>query len=202
MAYYYRFSSQRYFELRNKRLNQTLSKSEKFELANYEVQLTDYCLWRRKSQLIAIIEAFLNYQIDGYEFNYQFFQIFDGKENTDELESLEELKNVKIDYNYSSSSFGKLMSTIQAGCFLFTLDDEDFTESELRSSINEKYKIFMDYDLSIVTDNLYVLNSNDFSVLRSIMMFFSLLTLASYIMLKPELFAFILNKVLDYKNFH
>ena len=201
MAYFSRFSSQRYLELCNKRLNQTLSKSETFELTDYEVQLTDYCLWQKKSQLIVIIEAFLNYQMDGYEFNYQFFQIFDRKtrENTDRflpVVSVEELKNVKIEHNYSSSEFGKLMYTIQKGCALFTLDDEDFTESELRSSINEKYKIFMDYDLSIVanTDNLYLLNSNnDFVVLKSIMIFFSLLTSAFYIMLKPELFAFFFN---------
>ena len=145
MAYFSRFSSQRYLELCNKRLNQTLSKSETFELVDYEIQLTDYCLWQKKSQLIVIIEAFLNYQIDGYEFNYQFFQIFDGKDkkSTEKFLPVEELKNVKIEHNYSSSAFGKLMYTIQKGCALFTLDDENFTESELRSSINEKYKIFM-----------------------------------------------------------
>ena len=192
---YYPFNGVRYVTLFKKEeqligKDQKLSMSEFVELQSYVSQLENYVLFKTRSQLVFLIETFLNGTVDADEFSEDFSRLTDEQPELKDLflnPSLEIVKDLEIGPEHAFSHFARLKDNIRVGCFLFDQDDEDFPEENLRNLVKEQYAMFLKYDDSIdVTMEEYfelapaTSKSKDDEVLISVMIFFTITTLMVY----------------------
>ena len=213
--YKFSFNFQRYFELRKKRrtliLNdQNLEKLEYDELSDYSRQLVDYLCWKDKNNFLRLIENFLNSELDCLDFDSQFFDLRDSKQELAVSKYFEKIANIdsinidSININNQFYNLIELISGIMIAAQLYqnTLDDDKagFTEERYQETVADlyqRYKKALVYDsaidVEVEVDPLLLENSvnvkyKDNRVLQETMIFFTVITGVAYTFLNPTLF--------------
>jgi hypothetical protein len=134
------YNSEKYIEFLN--YHQELKKQKKSlriqdpikysKLLEYAVQVSDYLHWSQRTEYLQLIENFLNFEINGQEFDNKFSKIVTEIEDKSRLLSKnhEELKRIKPDSK--AFGFGTWISEIYLCCNEFY---SDFDEEENQEQI-------------------------------------------------------------------
>jgi hypothetical protein len=135
-----KYNCEEYIELLN--YQQALKKQNKFlrtqdpikysKLRKYSARISEYLHWSQKNEYLQLIKDFLNFKIDGKEFDNKFSKMVTVIEKKSRLlsKNYEELK--RIEPSSMSLGFGTWISEIYLCCNEFY---SDFNEEEDRTQI-------------------------------------------------------------------
>lgn len=184
----------RYFELANKDkiLNtkgislKDENKSEYFELLDYDIVLEKQGFYENRFQYVDLIKKYIDGEINCYAFQWDFFDLYH--------DHLKILDNLKRNLNQSSSITFSIDSKMENFCSLVEhlvplceFLDEGVTEERFDREIKKIYSDMQNY--APLTSAIY----NDFEVLGSTMIFFTVVTTIAYCFLKPEVYSLLTN---------
>lgn len=204
----FNFNPKRFFELNEKKFlflpaHKELPRSEKLELSYYSNQYFEYLWWQERESFLILVDKFINSEIDSDDFSYEFERLWYEKQKLRTRPSLETLQAVKmpdieeLDYFWgfiqSVSYFSELYDTnMEVSGIQYGL-----TEDAYQIKVDKAYQRFLLYD-SVIDTNIvsdfeltpvdYSVNYDDFTVLKSTILFFTIITLLVYSFLKPDLF--------------
>ena len=190
------FNKSRYFELLQKEKtlnNYDLCESESMELMSYRIILEDQITYNNREKYISLLEEhikepfyndFDDLDIESYSAILELSELFDQDledfhllENKILKEGITILDNFSIDLISNSSEFSEWITDIVR----FDIDEE-ISEDDYRS--------IMEFRLSKLRDcvNRASRICNDNEVLRSTMIFFTVVTFLAYSVLNPTIF--------------
>lgn len=184
----------RYFELVNKdKFLDTKgislkheNKSEYLELLDYDIVLSKQVFYENGFQYVDLINKYIDGEINCYAFQWDFFDLY--------YDHLEIFDNLKGNLNQSLSITFSMDSKMENFCSLVEdliplceFLDDGVTEERFDREIKKIYSDMQKYAPS--TSAIY----NDFEVLGSTMILFTVVTTIAYCFLKPEVYSLLTN---------
>ena len=162
-----------------------VNKSEYSELTAYQILLSQQMCYENRFQYIDLIEKCLDGEINCYAFQWDFFEISEN-----EMETLDKwIKNVsrsgidgEINFHINSKikNFSSLIDNELVAMCEFL--DDGLSEERFYQKLKEVYSEMLKY-----TESTKVIK-NDNEVLKSVMIFFTVVASLAYSVLNPTLF--------------
>lgn len=184
----------RYFELVNKDKFleakgislEDENKSEYLELLDYHIVLSNQVFYDNRFQYLDLIDKYIDGEINCYAFQWDFFGLYyDHLQIFDDLKkNLNPSSSIRFSINSKIENFSSLVDDLVPLCDFL---DDGLTKEKFDQEIRKIYFDMQKYAPS--TSAIY----NDFEVLRSTMIFLTLVTAIPYCFLKPEVYNLLTN---------